>query len=212
MVVTVFDREVLCRRAASAAFQENVGRQGTFPHGIEILTAADYFTVRSRTNAYTNLRYTHNIHTHTHSHTHTHTPTHLAHPHSVHIAQFSEYTRPLIDHLVEYKLGHWDDSIRELAAEALHNLTPRDAHYFREKGMCVWGGGGRHWAGVCVWRDGSHFINIDLCQRKTIIIWALTSELGGGSCHCTYEGTPLCSFENHSCIYNKLLARLNYGS
>ena len=40
-----------------AAFQENVGRQGTFPHGIEILTSVDYFTVGSRTNAYLNLRF-----------------------------------------------------------------------------------------------------------------------------------------------------------
>ena len=71
-------RQVNCRRAASAAFQENVGRQGTFPHGIDILTTADYFAVGSRQNAYLNI--------------------------SVFIGQFAEYSRDLLDHLVDKKV------------------------------------------------------------------------------------------------------------
>ncbi|RXM29162.1 Tubulin-specific chaperone D [Acipenser ruthenus] len=65
VIAAVFDRDVNCRRAASAAFQENVGRQaafqenvgrqGTFPHGIDILTTADYFTVGNRTNCFLNI-------------------------------------------------------------------------------------------------------------------------------------------------------------
>lgn len=97
VITTLFDRNVTCRKAASAAFQENVGRQGTFPHGIDILTAADYFTVGNLNNCYLTI--------------------------SVYIASFEEYTKPLIDHLVAMKVNHWDGVIRELAAKALHNLT-----------------------------------------------------------------------------------------
>jgi len=103
LTVTVFDREVNCRRAASAAFQENVGRQGTFPHGIDILTVADYFAVGSRSNAYLVL--------------------------SVFIAGYKEYSMNLIDHLLDRKVGHWDSQIRELTAKALHNLTSCDSHH-----------------------------------------------------------------------------------
>lgn len=47
LAASCYDREVNCRRAASAAFQEAVGRLGAtnFPNGIEILTTADYFTL-----------------------------------------------------------------------------------------------------------------------------------------------------------------------
>uniref|UniRef100_A0A8C7XG45 Tubulin-specific chaperone D n=1 Tax=Oryzias sinensis TaxID=183150 RepID=A0A8C7XG45_9TELE len=55
LITTVFDRNINCRRAASAAFQENVGRQGTFPHGIDIVTAADYFAVGNLNNCYLNI-------------------------------------------------------------------------------------------------------------------------------------------------------------
>uniref|UniRef100_A0A8B9ZB65 Tubulin-specific chaperone D n=1 Tax=Buteo japonicus TaxID=224669 RepID=A0A8B9ZB65_9AVES len=103
VIAAVFDRDVNCRRAASAAFQENVGRQGTFPHGIDILTAADYFAVGNRVNCYLTI--------------------------SVYIASFPEYTQPMIDHLVNMKINHWDSVIRELSTKALHNLTQRAPEY-----------------------------------------------------------------------------------
>lgn len=34
-----------CRRAAAAAFQEGVGRLGNFPHGIELMTVAEYHAI-----------------------------------------------------------------------------------------------------------------------------------------------------------------------
>ena len=106
LIVSCFDREVNCRRAASAAFQENVGRQGTFPHGIDILTVADYFSVGSRSNSYLDI--------------------------SVFIAGYKEYSRSLIKHLMDKKIGHWDVAVRELSAKALHNLTPCDPDYVRD--------------------------------------------------------------------------------
>lgn len=105
--MTIFDREVNCRRAASAAFQENVGRQGQFPHGIDIITKADYFAVGNQINCYLNL--------------------------SVFIAQFTEYTELLIDHLLEFKFNHWDIEIRELTSKALYNLTSICPEYMSRK-------------------------------------------------------------------------------
>eukprot|EP00118_Oscarella_pearsei_P021637 m.243932 g.243932 ORF g.243932 m.243932 type:complete len:1220 (+) comp40242_c1_seq17:38-3697(+) len=107
VITTVFDREINCRRAASAAFQENVGRQGVFPHGIEIVTAADFFAVGIRSEAYLQL--------------------------SLDIARFPEYTHPLIDHLVNTKICHWDSAIRELSSQALHKFTLLDPDYVTDK-------------------------------------------------------------------------------
>lgn len=70
LVTTVFDREINCRRAASAAFQESVGRLRTFPHGIDILTKADFFSVGMRTQSYLEI--------------------------SVYIAQYNDYSFTLI--------------------------------------------------------------------------------------------------------------------
>eukprot|EP00727_Mastigamoeba_balamuthi_P013936 m51a1_g9165 putative tubulin-specific chaperone d (909) ;mRNA; f:8490-12422 len=98
VTVAVLDREVNCRRAAAAAFQENVGRQGNYPHGIEIVTTADFFSLSNRADAYRRI--------------------------SVLIAKFDEYREPLVQHLLQCKIRHWDRSIRDLASQALENLTP----------------------------------------------------------------------------------------
>ncbi|KAJ8733225.1 hypothetical protein PYW08_001523 [Mythimna loreyi] len=98
-----FDREINCRRAASAAYQENVGRHGMFPHGIDILTTADFQSVGPRNNAYLVI--------------------------APQVASYSEYTQPLIDHLVDLKVEHWDYAIREIAAKALNKLTEKIPDY-----------------------------------------------------------------------------------
>ncbi|XP_061386956.1 tubulin-specific chaperone D [Musca vetustissima] len=106
LTVACFDREINCRRAASAAFQESVGRLGNFPYGIEISTTTDFYTVGLRQNSYLNISYF--------------------------IAEFEEYCRPLIDHLVDRKVNHWDTAIRELTAKALHKLTRRAPEYMAD--------------------------------------------------------------------------------
>jgi len=108
VLASLFDREVNCRRAASAAFQECVGRQGAdnFKHGIDVLQAADYFSLGNRTDAYTTV--------------------------AIHIASFDEYRRPIIRHLSEAKLGHWDGDVRILASKSLHNLVELDPTYIAD--------------------------------------------------------------------------------
>ncbi|XP_071963233.1 tubulin-specific chaperone D-like [Antedon mediterranea] len=103
VITAIFDREVNCRYAASAAFQENVGRQGTFPNGIDILTLTDYYAVGKRSTTYLETSYK--------------------------IAQFELYTIPLIEHLYKVKSNHWDRLIREQTGQALHKLTPLALEY-----------------------------------------------------------------------------------
>nr|XP_016438894.1 PREDICTED: tubulin-folding cofactor D-like isoform X2 [Nicotiana tabacum] len=104
LTLACYDREVNCRRAAAAAFQENVGRQGNYPHGIDIVNAADYFVLSSRTNSYLHV--------------------------AVCIAQYDGYLYLFVDELLNSKICHWDKSLRELAADALSYLTKYDPGYF----------------------------------------------------------------------------------
>jgi hypothetical protein len=108
VLTSLFDREINCRRAASACFQESVGRQGAdnFKHGIEILTVADYVSLGNRVEAFTSV--------------------------SLKVAQFEEYRFAIIEHLYESKLFHWDLDIRTLSSKALHKLTQLDIPLFQD--------------------------------------------------------------------------------
>ncbi|XP_020891431.1 tubulin-folding cofactor D isoform X2 [Arabidopsis lyrata subsp. lyrata] len=104
LIVGSFDREVNCRRAAAAAFQENVGRQGNYPHGIDIVNIANYFSLSSRVNSYLQV--------------------------AASIAQYEGYLYPFVDELLYNKICHWDKSLRELAAETLAALVKYEPKHF----------------------------------------------------------------------------------
>jgi hypothetical protein len=74
-----------------------------FKHGISILTAADYFSLGNRNDAYRSI--------------------------ARHVAQFDEYRQAMINHLYRIKLCHWDPVIRILSAQALSDLTPLEMDY-----------------------------------------------------------------------------------
>eukprot|EP00884_Botryococcus_braunii_P022550 jgi/Botrbrau1/897/Bobra.0167s0018.1 len=104
LTAACYDREVNCRRAASAAFQEGVGRVGSIPHGITVLGAADYFAIAARSQAYLGV--------------------------APFVAGFEEYRGLLSRHLLEVKLAHWDRALRTLASQGLAALVPTDTTYF----------------------------------------------------------------------------------
>ena len=70
-----------------------MGRQGSFPFGIDILTTCDYYAVALQTNTYQKL--------------------------SVKVASYEPYSKPIIDHLARVKVGHWNPTIRRDAGVAL---------------------------------------------------------------------------------------------
>lgn len=104
ITMACYDREIHCRRAAAAAFQENVGRLGNLPHGISVNTIADYWSVGLIKNSYKIV--------------------------SLKIANYKEYRYHLIEHLINHKLKHWELKIRKIGGDTLQLFVKLDYKYF----------------------------------------------------------------------------------
>lgn len=102
--VALFDREVNCRRAASAALQECVGRlaDDVFPEGIKLITIADYFSLNDRNSVY------------------------LALSPKIAALAHGAYFPCIVNELWQRKLNHWDPAIRALSSKALASLVKLD--------------------------------------------------------------------------------------
>ncbi|KAJ3775517.1 TBCD protein [Lentinula raphanica] len=96
VTVSLYDREVQIRRAASAGFQEFVGRTSLFPHGIDVLRKTDFYAVGIRRNSFL-----------------------VAAPQ---VAEHIEYRPYLLDHLLNVSLRHWDISMRRVGAQSLRRI------------------------------------------------------------------------------------------
>jgi len=107
LCVACFDREVNCRRAASAAIQEFVGRTQTFPHGIEVLVLTDFHALANRNHCYLEI--------------------------ALELSAKQEFGKSLVEHLIT-KSEHWDREVREIAAQSLGKLSKNiDMNYFLPK-------------------------------------------------------------------------------
>jgi hypothetical protein len=105
LAAACYDREVHCRRAAAAAFQEAVGRLGggsCLAHGLAALHAADYSSVGQASRAALRVG-----------------------PAIARLGEEGKYRPALVRLLVERQLRHWDArGTRALAARALAALVP----------------------------------------------------------------------------------------
>lgn len=100
ITLALFDKEVHIRLAASAAFQENVGRMGLFPHGIDLLKWTDIYGVGLRRNAFL-----------------------VAAPQ---VSQYVIYRQSLLDHLLGITLKHWDPAMRSSGSQSLREICKYD--------------------------------------------------------------------------------------
>ena len=99
LTTAIFDREVHVRRAAGAALQENIGRQGMTAYGttgIKLMQVADFFALGNRERAFVQVAS------------------------SVATLGFWE---PLFEHMLEERFRHWDFQVRILAAKSLGTLV-----------------------------------------------------------------------------------------
>ncbi|RVX01063.1 Tubulin-folding cofactor D [Vitis vinifera] len=100
LTVACYDRE----KSSCSCLPRECWKTRNYPHGIDIVNAADYFSLSSRVKSYLHV--------------------------AVGIAQYEGYLYPFVEELLYNKICHWDKGLRELAAEALSALVKYDPEYF----------------------------------------------------------------------------------
>ncbi|KAL0228386.1 hypothetical protein RCL1_004529 [Eukaryota sp. TZLM3-RCL] len=93
LCMSLFDRELYCRRAASATLQELIGRNSNQIHrGLDIVTTVDFMRVGNVSQSFVDLA-----------------------------VKFADdvYGSELLRHLIDFKIYHWDSKIRSLATEVV---------------------------------------------------------------------------------------------
>ena len=98
--VALLDRDISIRRAASAAFQECVGRLSLFEHGIDIIRKTDFYAVGVRRNAFLEC--------------------------APLVAVHASYREAILDHLLDTTIVHWDPSMRQLGSCAIAKIAAAD--------------------------------------------------------------------------------------
>lgn len=98
--VALLDRDISIRRAASAAYQECVGRLNLFEDGIDIIRKTDFYAVGIRRNAFL-----------------------VCAPQ---VAEHISYRESLIECLMNSIIVHWDISMRELGSQSLAKILEAD--------------------------------------------------------------------------------------
>ncbi|KAI2806637.1 hypothetical protein BLOT_008594 [Blomia tropicalis] len=91
--VVCFDRQLNCRRAASAVIQELSGRTQRFPNWIDVISRTEFHDLSLLEHTYLEL--------------------------GVHFATYEEFRSSIIQHLCVNKIIYWDPTIRRLAAKTL---------------------------------------------------------------------------------------------
>jgi len=101
LLTSVFDREVNCRRAAAAAYQECVGRLGArlFPRGLAVIALTDMLTLASVERCYAGVA-------------------------AAVCRADDSLVGAFVRCVVEQRSKHWDVAVRALAARALASLLP----------------------------------------------------------------------------------------
>ncbi|TIA70234.1 hypothetical protein E3P91_03202 [Wallemia ichthyophaga] len=102
----LFDREVHIRRAASAAFQELVGRTNLVKYGIDVLRAVDFFVVGVRRTAFLDA--------------------------AVEVCEYDFYRNSIIPFVASNVLTHWDFDMRKLSSKFMGRVCEKHVYLVDE--------------------------------------------------------------------------------